>query len=178
MLLQLRNLAFVSSAVLAFSVACAASTPPPAPKVTPLFSAYGGVGLVPNPLPPGYETAFATAVVDIDQAGPAAPGVSVLELVLLDAGGTVAASTKRVVHVVELPSSVPPPAPNAAGSWAFYLNPTGSPFSGTLAHGRTRLRVRVALDRMPAAPVRFRLKLAGFGTPLAVEGAIDGAWGT
>lgn len=158
------------------AAACSRPAPPTAP-VTPLFCAFGGVGIVPDPLPAGYDTAFATAVVDVTSTGASTSPVSVTDLTLLDPKGGVAASTKRVVAVVVLPSG-PAPAPHSAGSWAFYLNPAGTPFTGTLGSGTTRLRVRVALDRPAMEVARFRLTLSGFSTPVVVEGPVDGAWGT
>lgn len=148
------------------------------PSATPLFGAFGGVGVVPDPLPPGYETNFATAAFDVD-AAVAAPGVTIAAFDLLDGKGAVVASMKRVVDVVELPSGTPP-ARNAPGSWAFYLNPPGTSFGGALGAGRTRLRVHVALDRSPADVARYRVQLTApsFSTPLLVEAPIDGAWPT
>lgn len=149
-----------------------------APTTTPLFGAYGGVGTVPDPLPPGYETSFATSAFDVD-ATSAAPGLAVKAFDLLDGKGRVIASLKRVVEVVELPGGTPP-GKRASGSWAFYLNPTGTPFAGTLASGRTRLRVHVALDRTPVDVARYRVQLASpaWTAPLVIEAPIDGAWPT
>ena len=65
-----------------------ASAPVPtaesAPTATLLFCAYGGVGTVPDPLPPGYETEFASIVVELDNPGSAIDGVTVLGASLLE----------------------------------------------------------------------------------------------
>lgn len=152
-------------------------TPSTGPTATPLFAAYGGVGTVPDPLPPGYETSFATAAFDVD-VPTATSGVSVTDFVLLDDHGAIVAPMKRVVELVQLPVD-PPPAKNASGSWAFYLNPTGTPFGGTLAAGTSRLRVRVALQRPPFGfASRFRVTLGGTAPPLVIEGSTDGVWPT
>ena len=144
---------------------------------TTLFCAYGGVGLVPDPLPPGYETEFAVIVVELDNPGTAVEGVSVLGAVLLDGAGAATASLRRVDHVVVLPDAPPDPS---LGIFAVYLNPEGAPFTGTVPPGRTRLRVRFSLDRDPVAlPARCRLELGGLGaTPLVIEGNVDGSWPT
>jgi len=144
---------------------------------TTLFCAYGGVGLVPDPLPPGYETEFAAIVVELDNPGAAVEGVSVLGAALLDGAGTPSASLRRVDHVVVLPEAPPDPS---FGIFAVYLNPEGAPFDGSVPPGRTRLRMRFSLDRDPTAlPARCRLELGGFGTaPLVIEGKVDGSWPT
>jgi hypothetical protein len=178
-----RNVSWLSLALPLVAAACtrpesAPPAPAASPSVTPLFCAYGGVGLVPDPLPPGYDVQFATAVFDVTHAGAPVAGAAVVEFALLDAAGAVVAAMKRVDHFVELPSAPPPPAPSSNGGWAFYLNPKGTPFGGTLPAGKTRLRVRVALDRAPPEAARFRLKFGGGVAPAVAEGRINGVWGT
>ena len=165
------------------SLAGCARTPTPTAVVasvttaTTLFCAYGGVGLVPDPLPPGYETEFAAIVVELDNPGAAVEGVSVQGATLLDGAGTPNASLRRVDHVVVLSEA---PADPTDGIFAVFLNPEGAPFTGTIPPGRTRLRVRFSLDRDPAAlPALCHLELGGFGaTPLVIEGNVDGSWPT
>jgi hypothetical protein len=59
------------------------------------------------------------------------------------------------------------------------MNPPGTPLDGFLNTGTTRLRVRFSLDHAPTSPPsRCRLELGGFGAPLIIEGALNGAWPT
>lgn len=168
--------------VLALLAACSGGTPPPETPVadrgltaTSLFCAYGGVGIVPDPLPPGYETQFASMVIAIDNPGPPIPAVSVAGLTLVDAAGTALASLQRVDHVVVL-DAVEPEGPTM-GRFAVYLNAEGRPFDGTLPTGHTIVRARVSLDHGPGAfPAHCRLSLAG--TSLTIEGGLDGSWPT
>ena len=131
-------------ATIALAVAATASltgcarTPTPTAVVasmttaTTLFCAYGGVGLVPDPLPPGYETEFAAIVVELDNPGAAVDGVSVLGATLLDGAGTPSASLRRVDHVVVLPTA---PSDPTWGIFAVYLNPEGAPSTARFRRG-------------------------------------------
>jgi hypothetical protein len=116
------------------SVAACTRTPTPTAVVatvttaTTLFCAYGGVGLIPDPLPPGYETEFAAIVVELDNPGAVIEGVSVRGAALLDGAGAPSASLRRVDHVVVLPEAPPDPS---LGIFAVYLNPEGAPFSAS-----------------------------------------------
>ncbi|MBI5533514.1 MAG: hypothetical protein HY898_12410 [Deltaproteobacteria bacterium] len=158
------------------------STPMPptsaAPTATMLFCAYGGVGTVPDPLPPGYETDFASMVIEVDNPGSAISGVTVAGASLLDEHGAAAASLRRVDHFVVLPT-LEKPGPKL-GIFAVYLNPEGTAFTGDLPTGRTKLRVRMSIARAPSAlPARCRLNLGGVGaSPLVIEGKVDGSWPT
>jgi hypothetical protein len=145
--------------------------------LTPLFCAYGGVGIVPDPLPPGYETMFASAVVQIDNAGPPIAAVTLAGASLVDPAGGVLASLVRLDHLVVLPE-IAPTGPTM-GSFAVYLNPEGTPFDGALPTGRTILRARFSIDRSPEVfPVRCRLELAGGRAPMVSNGGLDGVWPT
>jgi hypothetical protein len=135
------------------------------------------VGLVPVPTPPDFEGDLAVIVVELQNPGPAAPNAVVKDVVLLDAAGTITA-LRRVQAVEVLSPAEPAPSPRAPGSWAYYLNPGGQPFNGTLRVGSTRLRIRVSLKTPPAGPVRFRLTFGGLEAPLVVEGGVDGIWPT
>jgi hypothetical protein len=148
------------------------------PTAAVLFCAYGGVGLVPDPLPPGYETEFASIVVQLDNPGAVLDGVTVLGASLLDANGAAVASFRRLDHFVILPA-LETPGPTL-GTFAVYLNPEGTPFTGSLPSGRTVLRVRFSIDRDPTVlPTRCRLELGGIGaSPLVIEGGVDGSWPT
>lgn len=156
------------------------TTPTPAATtatVTPLFCAYGGVGLVPDPLPPGYETMFATVVVQVDNPGPPVGPITVGAASLVDEAGTPLASLVRVDHFVVLPE-IDPEGPTM-GSFAVHLNPEGTPFDGTLPTGRTILRAHFSIDASPMVfPVRCHLELAGAPVPLVSEAASDGVWPT
>ena len=135
----------------------------------PLFCMYGGVEVVPDPLPPGYETQFAIAVVEIDSQHEAS-GLAVTDLELLDKDGA-ATKLKRVVEVEVFER----PRVATEGEFAYYLNPGSTrPWNGTLPVGKIEIRVRVALERAPVAPVRFRLVLG----PHMIEGRVDGSWPT
>jgi hypothetical protein len=187
-------LAFVVSFIAACTGASTASEPfppetvgatPSAPPTTTsavrgrsLFCAYGGVGMTPDPLPPGYETEFAVMVVELDNPGPAIEGVSVVGASLADGVEATTASLRRVDHVVVMPA-LATPGPTL-GTFAIYLNPEGTPFSGRLEPGRTVLRVRFSLDNaLAGVPTRCRLELGGLGAaPLVVQGGVDGSWPT
>ena len=186
------RMAVVALAVAALSAAplagchrtSATGTPIPAgmsgasPTATMLFCAYGGVGLTPDPLPPGYETEFAAMAFQIDNPGPARSGVTVVGAALLDSTGATTASLRRLDHFVLLPA-LETPGPSL-GIFAVYLNPPGSPFTGVIPHGRSQLRVRLSLDRAPSAPpARCHLELGGMGaSPQVIEGKVDGSWPT
>jgi hypothetical protein len=144
---------------------------------TPLFCAYGGVGIVPNPLPPGYDTQFAAIVVEVDNAtGAPVHDVSIARAALIGASGAELAGMRHVDHVVVL-DRIEPTGPTM-GTFAVYLNPEGRPFDGTLPPGRTILRARVALDRDPTEFAdHCRLELGG-GASVAVDLRNDGVWPT
>jgi penicillin amidase len=142
------------------------------PETKSLFCAHGGLGLVPNPLPSGYETEFAVAVVEI-QTSAAMKNVAVSNFALYDASGK-STPMKRVLNV----ETFDEPAVSGEGSVAYYLNTAdGSksrPWDGTLSEGTAHLRVRVALPHDPGAPVRYSLRLG----PFAIGGPCDIAWPT
>jgi hypothetical protein len=142
-----------------------------------LFCAYGGVGLVPVPAPPEFEGNLAVIVVELRNPGPVVLNVVVKDVVLLDAAGTTTA-LRRVQTVEVLSPAELAPSPRAPGSWAYYLNPGGQPFNGTLRVGTTRLRIRVSLKTSPVGPVRFQLAFGGLEAPLVVEGGVNGTWPT
>ncbi len=174
--------ALVLGTLLAGSAAACSRTSTPVPPATSeitarvLFCAYGGVGMMPNPLPPGYETQFAEIVIEVNNPGAALGGVTVASANLLDAQGANAASMRRVDRFVVLPP-LETPGPTL-GIFAVYLNPKGTPFTGTLAPGRTQLRARVSIDRDPSAvPAQCRITLGG-PAPKVIEGKVDGSWPT
>jgi hypothetical protein len=138
-------------------------------RAKPLFCAYGGVGLVPDPLPAGYETEFAVAVVEVHSVTETASN-AVTQFILFDKDGA-ETKMKRVVEteIFERPRVA------SEGEFAWYLNPGGTrPWDGRLPAGTVRIRLRVALERAPAAPVRFRLKIGS----QSLEGIVDGSWPT
>ncbi|MGZ3417094.1 MAG: hypothetical protein ACXVEF_36470 [Polyangiales bacterium] len=159
------------------------ATAPPAPPAETtgraLFCAYGGVGIVPSPMPPDFEAVFTSVTIDLDQPGPASSSIVVKNVELLDAAGKVAATMRRVTELVKVDAAKTPPGRNESGSWAFFLNPTGEKFDGTLPKGRTRLRIRASLNLSPAEfPSRVRVTIGGLSTPLVVEGEVWGVWPT
>ena len=134
-----------------------------------LFCAHGSIGMRPNPLPPGYETQFAVAVVEI-QSAMEVPNVGVTEFSLFNNDGK-ETKLKRVMEVEEF--SRTPVADE--GRFAYYLNRGGTrPWDGKLPARTVPLRVRVALLETPMQPVRFRLVI---GTNV-IEGKVDGRWPT
>lgn len=162
----------------------ASPTQAPARRATPnagitgrsLFCAYGGVGSVPDPLPPGYETTFVSMVFEIDNPGPPVAGVSVAGASLRDDAGAPLASLARLDHFVDL-SGEPAPDPTW-GSFAVHLNGTGTPFLGALPTGITRLRIRYAIPssaRLPTAD-HCRAELSTSVGPLVIAGPLDGVW--
>ena len=161
------------------SGACSKTSPPASPagaelSATMLFCAHGGVGATPNPLPPGYETQFAEIVIEVHNPGAPLAGLTVTSASLLDARGANAAAMRRVDRIVVLPP-LEAPGPTL-GTFAVYLNPKGTPFTGTLPSGRTLLRVRVSIDREPSSvPARCRVTLGG---SKVIEGNVDGSWPT
>jgi hypothetical protein len=167
----------IALAALIAGCANAHATRPP-PVATVLFCAYGGVGIVPDPLPAGYETSFASIVVAVENRGPPLSGLRVTSAALLDNAGAPLSSLRRVDHFVTL-SSLASPGPSL-GTFAVFLNPIGAPFGGTLPTGRTILRVRLSLDHPSASvPNRCLIELGGTTpAPRPAEGRVDGAWGT
>jgi hypothetical protein len=138
-----------------------------------LFCAFGSVGgLVPIQRPPGFESEFAVAVVEINSLRKTTH-VAVSDFVLFDQAGK-ATKLKRVVNVEVFDE----PRVATEGLFAYYLNTTSAsathPWDGTLPAGRIRLRVRVALVEFPVAPVRFKLTIERY----VIEGPVDGSWPT
>lgn len=167
----------VSIATVIIAVGCAASARARTPQAAgssagtrSLFCAYGGVGLRPDPRPPDYELHYAVAVVEISSPR-RITDAKVTEFALFDRNQN-ATTLKRVVTIEEFRDH---PRSASEGSFAYYLNPAGAPWDGTLPAGTIRLRVRVALAEEPTdLMVRFRVSLG----PFVVEGAVDGEWPT
>jgi hypothetical protein len=140
--------------------------------VKPLFCAFGSVGLIPVPTPPGFESEFAVAVVEINSSTETA-NVAVSDFVLFDQAGK-ATKAKRVIKVEEFDE----PHDTNEGIMAYYLNTKRNGhtrlWDGVLPAGTIRLRIRVAFAEAPKAPVRFRLIVGGH----VIEGPVDGAWPT
>ena len=136
------------------------------------------MGVLPDPVPPGYETRFASIVVQFDNPGAPIAGVSIEGAALLDGSGAPLASLRRVEHIVVMPPLAAPGPTH--GAFAVHLNPAGTPFDGQLPTGRTTLRVRFSLDRAPGGLAsRCRLAFGGIGAaPLLVDRRLDGVWPT
>lgn len=138
----------------------------------PLFCAYGSVSVIPVSPPPGFESQFAVAVVEINSSKENA-NVTVSDFALFDQRGT-AIKANRVISVEEFDE---PNNPNV-GTWAYYLNTAKNGhtrlWNGVLPTGRIRLRIRVAFAEPPKAPVRFRLSVGRE----VIEGPVDGSWPT
>jgi hypothetical protein len=134
-----------------------------------LFCAHGSIGMRPNPLPRGFETQFAIAVVEI-QSPTEVSNVAVTEFSLFNKDGQ-ETKLKRVIEVEEFART----SVAGEGSFAYYLNPGGTrPWDGRLPARTVQLRVRAALLETPMQPVRFRLVI---GTNV-IEGKVDGRWQT
>jgi len=131
-----------------------------------LFCAYGSIGLRPNPLPQGFETQFAIAVVEIRSPREIRGGAA-SEFTVTNQEGKETKS-KRIIATEEFVR-----IRSNEADMAYYLNPEGArPWNGTLPAGTIRLRVRVALTEAPQLPVRFRLVLGD----IVFEGAVNGMW--
>ena len=137
-----------------------------------LFCAYGSIAWIPASPPPGFESQFAVAVVEIHESQPIAHA-AVSDFELIDRDGK-AMKMKRVVSVQRFDE----PSAGGEGEVAYYLNTAdGSrsvPWDGTLGVGTTRLRVRVALPGPPREPARYTLTVG----PYTIAGACDIAWPT
>lgn len=132
-----------------------------------LFCAYGGVGMTPLSQS-ARRPYFAVAVVEIDSHETIA-AAAISDFALFDSSG-VRTSFTRVVSVEEFTAQRNP----NEGLFAYYLKPGGLAWKGTLPSGTIQLRVRVALERRPNSPIRFRLAVG----PYTVEGPINGRWPT
>lgn len=138
-------------------------------NVKALFGAFGGIGTIPNNPPPGFESAFAVAVVEINSPIETS-NVAVSDFVLLDQGGK-AIKIKRVVEVEEFNR----PRIPTEGIAAYYLNNGGTRlWNGTLPAGRIRLRIKVALREVPVFPFRIRLKIGQY----IIEVPVNCGWPT
>jgi hypothetical protein len=167
------RIAFALSAIFLPSAQPSLAAPAAAkPDARPLFCAYGSVGLIPIPRPPGFESQFAVIVVEINSLRET-PNVAISHFAFFDQAGK-ATKFKRVVKVEEFDE----PRTVNEGKFAYYLNTASGSgthsWNGTLPAGRIRLRIRVALADAPIAPVRFRLKIGR----RVIEGLVDGSWPT
>lgn len=120
---------------------------------------------------------FATTAFEIDNPGPPIAGVTIAGASLRDAAGVPVASMLRLVHFVDL-TAEPEPDPTW-GSFAVFLNPEGTPFSGALPSGRTRLRIRYSIEARFTDAALCRVEIGGIGAaPVIIEGRVDGVWPT
>ena len=134
-----------------------------------LFCATGSIAITPFHPPPGFESQFAVAVVELHSPTKVA-NAAVSGFVVFDQAGKVT-RLKRVVKVEKFNDySV------TTANWRFahYLDsPKTSPWDGTLRTGRMRLRVRVALVDEPGGVAgRCRLSVG----PYTIEGPLNGSW--
>jgi hypothetical protein len=138
---------------------------------TALYCEFGGVGITPTPVPPGYERYFAVAVVEIDSPNET-KNVEVSDFSMFEEGGA-ETKLKRVGEVEEF-NRVRLPTQNDG---AYYMNPGGTrPWNGILPAGTIRLRVRVALVKEPVFfnRGRFRLTIGSY----VIEGPVNAEWPT
>jgi hypothetical protein len=143
-------------------------------RLRPVAAGYGGVGPQSRPPSPDLWTVVFLEV----ESSARLVSVEVVELVLLDAAGSVVARTTS-------PRDVRRDTGADASARRFDYGDNGTvPFDGLVdAAVATRLRVHAALDTraesLPGKPVRFRAVLRADGvTKVAVEGAVDGPWPT
>jgi hypothetical protein len=140
------------------------------PVTKAVFCAFGSIGIQPLTKPPGFESQFATAVVEIDSPQKI-EHADVTEFVLIEPDGKTT-PMKRVITIERFEERPKP----TEGKFAFYLNTEkGSrtrAWDGTLPAGKIRLRVDMALVDDPGNPTEFRITVGGF----TVEGPVDGSW--
>lgn len=134
-----------------------------------LFCAHGSIGIIPTSRPPDFESEFAVAIVEIDTSK-AKENLAVTALTLFDRAGK-ATTMKRLVKV----ETFGEPRRSGDGYVAYYLNTAdgsrSKPWDGRLTVGKTRLRVRVALNGVPGAVVRYTLNAGPYeiSGPCAIE---------
>ena len=155
-----------SSALAALALASLAVAPIAAQPITSraaarsLFCAHGSIGMIPAPRPPGFESEFAVAVVEIDTSK-VMENVAVTAFTLFDRAGK-ATTMKRLVKV----ETFDEPRRSGDGYVAYYLNTAdgsrSKPWDGKLTVGKTRLRIRVALNGVPGAVVRYTLNAGSY----------------
>jgi hypothetical protein len=156
------------------AVAIGAQPSPPSDTAKMLFCATGSVGMRPLHPPPGFETEFSVAVVEINSAKEVR-NVRVVDFVVFDAADK-ASVTKRVLSVERFTRR----DASTGAYFAYYLNDDAvdqsGPWDGTLPAGDIRLRIRVALVRDPGGdiPGRCRLQVG----PYRIGGRVDGRWPT
>jgi hypothetical protein len=134
-----------------------------------LVCAYGGVGFRPIPLPPDFDTEFAVVVVEIASSS-SIPNVGVSEFSILSKDR----SEVKMKHVVQVEEFLDIPSNDGRSPDSYIFNGATRPWNGTLPAGRILLRIRVALEHLPAAPLKFRLLLGN----RVIEGEVAGEWPT
>ena len=140
----------VSVGVAAQAVPVAALARPPAANSNAqmLFCGYWSYGVTTRPLPSGYESHFAVAVVEINNPVETNT-ISVSDLALFGENGAVVAHMQRLLRVENFDE------PHVAGETAvkYYLgtDPAGGTrfWDGTLPAGKIRLRVSAAIVEEP-----------------------------
>jgi hypothetical protein len=138
-----------------------------------LFCAYGSIGLRPLHPPPGFETQFAVAVIEVNSSFDM-PNAPEPDIMLFDQAGK-PTKTNRVISVEVFDE----PYVAGDGNFAYYLdtNPRGRTrsWNRTLPGGMIHLRVHVALATQDFLDfVRCRVTVG----PYKVEGPVDGTWPT
>jgi len=140
------------------------------PTIQTLFCAYGGTGIVPNPMPADFEAWFAVVVLEVETQNEIREA-RLSDFELID-NGRQTAKMKRVVRINEFNR----PRTANEGEAAYYLNEGGTPsWDGKVPAGKIRLWIRVALDQQKHVPAtRFRLTFGG----RVVEGPVNVRWPT
>jgi hypothetical protein len=161
-----------------------AAAPPPAVSarnepVKPLaaatlaFCAFGGQGVLGAGMrSEDYIRVVAVVDLTVTSSSPTA-GVALDSIALRDDNGVVEAAMRAPISVVRVE-----PIP-AATTWETAMHPGGTPFDGTLAPGRTRLRIEAWLTTHPHSyRLRAHVVLVGSHGPIEADGAVDGEWPT
>jgi hypothetical protein len=146
----------------------------PSPVASVAFCAFGGQGVLgPGMRPEDYVRVI--AVVDVSTpAGSAQSPVTVASIALRNEEGVVEATMRGAPITVARVEPIP-----AVTTWAAAIDTPGSLFDGTLAPGRTRLRIEAWLTTHPRSPhLRVHVALGGGAGSIEADGAVDGEWPT
>jgi hypothetical protein len=162
---------FVVAFLAILACVTAAKTEPPATEgaAKMLFCAHGFASLTPRPVPPGFDSYLALAVVEINSPRDTT-NTPISEFELFDESGK-ATKMKRIINVDNFDE---PGVFKGDEEFYFGTNPSGGtrPWNGALPAGRIRLRIHASLVEAPGHAVRCKLKIGDY----VVEGPVNGLW--